>query len=348
MKWIALSWFAVLLSGAGPLMPRLRHPWLRLVLSLFCIVTLTGGLIPLVGSPIYPRFLADDGPTGLSEKIFVAVWWLLVARATIAGGQLALRINHGQNSARLLSDLVAGAVYVGAALTILDLAFGVSVTGLVATSGIIAIVLGLALQNTIGDLFSGIAMRIDRPFDIGDLISIDGSIEGRVLETNWRSTRVATSSKDIATVPNNVIAKSRITNRSVPSEVHVGVVTLAVDPSVAPERAFAMFQDAVCNVAAISPPLAATILITELSGNAVVYEVNFPVLLPLLAEARSQLLRQVARHARYNGIALAPQNSTPLVSVVAPDALQLLQAVDILRALDSEERKTLLSLLVQH
>jgi small-conductance mechanosensitive channel/CRP-like cAMP-binding protein len=340
-KWIALSWIVVIFSGAIPLLPLSRRPWPRLVVTLGCLVTLTVSLAFLVGSPIDPRFLAEDKTVGLSEKLFVAAWWLLVARAMIVAGQIALRIDRQHRSSRLASDLAAAIVYLGAAIAILDLAFGVSVTGLIATSGIIAIVLGLALQSTLGDLFSGIAIGIDRPFKVGDVILIEGAVEGRVVETNWRSTRVATASSDIATVPNSVVAKSRITNRSAPSESHMGSVKIVLDPAVPPIEAIGMLRASVLNAALVSLNPAPTVACVELGGDGAAYEISFSAPFSVLVDARSDLLQQISRHARYSGVALARGAGLPIVPAVVPDPARLLEEVVLFEALREEDRLAL-------
>ena len=338
MNWIALSWIVLILAGAGPFMPWASRPLPRLSAALVCLAALTLSLAYLVGSAIDPHFTADDKTIVLSEKLFVAVWWLLVARCAIAVGQIALRVEHRQHSSRLASDLAAAIVYLGAMIAILDLAFGVSVTGLIATSGIIAIVLGLALQSTLGDLFSGIAIGIDRPFKVGDVVMIEGAVEGRVVDTNWRSTRVATATNDIATVPNSVVAKSRITNRSVPSESHMGIAKIVLDPAVPPLEALAMLRASVLNARLVSENPPPVVACTELSGDGATYEINFSAPLPLLVDARSDLLHQVSRHARYNGVAFARGSGAPITPVAAPDPLGLLDDILILESVRGDDR----------
>ena len=209
MLWFTLCWLVIATGMVGVAALRTRPDALCLALTATSLALLTATLLPLVGSTVAPQYAPGLTPAALlSEKLFVAVWWVLVARTAIFSGRIAMRIDRRPHAARLASDLAAAAVYLGAWLAIVDVAFGVSVTGLVATSGIIAIVLGLALQSTLGDLFSGIAIGIDRPFGIGDLIWIEGGIEGRVVETNWRSTRIMTAASDVATIPNSVVAKS--------------------------------------------------------------------------------------------------------------------------------------------
>jgi small-conductance mechanosensitive channel/CRP-like cAMP-binding protein len=349
MPWFVLPWLVVVFTIVTAILLRAHSPWVRLALSIGSVALLTYFLWPTVGSTLDPHFSTDTNSfEALSEKLFVAAWWIGVARIGVVTGQILLKINHQAHSARLALDLVAGAIYLGAVLAIVDLVFGVSVTGLVATSGIIAIVLGLALQNTLGDLFSGIAIGIDRPFKVGDLIWIEGPVEGRVIETNWRSTRIATGANDIATVPNSVIAKSRILNRSSPTETRTETVKVVLDPAVSPRKGVTLLRAAALNTVSLILHPAPKVNCLELGGAGATYEISFSASISSLGNARSDLLQQVARHARYGGVALATQNGTPLVPVAAPDLSQLLHETLVLEALTDEECAVLASRLVVH
>lgn len=93
----------------------------------------------------------------------------------------------------MIQDLIVAAVYLGVLLSILAFIFGVPIGTLLATSGVVAIILGLALQNTLGDVFSGIALTLGRPYIIGDWIELSDGTEGRVVASNWRSTYLLTA-----------------------------------------------------------------------------------------------------------------------------------------------------------
>ncbi|WP_167858605.1 mechanosensitive ion channel family protein [Methylobacterium nonmethylotrophicum] len=108
---------------------------------------------------------------------------------------------HRPHEARLLQDLLVALIYVGAGLSIVAYAFGVPVGALIATSGVFAIILGLALQSTLNDLFSGIALNLGRPYAIGDWIVLKDGTEGRVIETNWRATHLIGGSNDLIILP---------------------------------------------------------------------------------------------------------------------------------------------------
>ena len=129
--------------------------------------------------------------------------------------RLVVVLENRPRETKIISDLLAGAIYTATTLAVVNFVFGVAIVGLVATSGVLAIILGLALQSTLSDVFSGIAVGLERAYKPGDLIWVEGGIEGQVLQVNWRSTQIATLNDSIAIVPNSVIAKSRLAEQSI-------------------------------------------------------------------------------------------------------------------------------------
>src|SRR5438552_1625240 len=84
------------------------------------------------------------------------------------------------------------------ALGVIAYVFDLPVQGLIATSGAIAIILGLALQSTLSDVFSGLVLSFSRPYRPDDWIKLEGGTEGRVIEMNWRATHILTPQRDLA------------------------------------------------------------------------------------------------------------------------------------------------------
>lgn len=93
------------------------------------------------------------------------------------------------------------------------------VSGFIATLGIGTIVLGLALQETLGNMVAGIALVFERPFSVGEWIKVGDTI-GEVIEINWRGVRILTRGLDMVIVPNSSLARERIHNFSKPTQVH--------------------------------------------------------------------------------------------------------------------------------
>lgn len=116
----------------------------------------------------------------------------------------------------LVRHLVLVVLYSAAILSVLSSATGLNLVPLLATSTVVTVVLGLALQDTLGNLFSGLALHFDRPFSIGDWVLVDG-LEGQVVSISWRSTHLRTLTRDIVAVPNSLIARARVQNFSAPA-----------------------------------------------------------------------------------------------------------------------------------
>ena len=118
-----------------------------------------------------------------------------------------------------MQDLVVGMIYLGAALSVVAYVFSAPVGTLIATSGVFAIILGLALQSTLSDVFSGIALNLSRAYAVGDWIVLSDGIEGRVVETNWRATHLLNASNDLVVVPNSGLAKASSPTSAAPTAV---------------------------------------------------------------------------------------------------------------------------------
>lgn len=115
--------------------------------------------------------------------------------------------------------VVVGGLLVFAAIWKKDL------SPLLTTFGVGSIVFGLALQDTLGNLFAGLALVFDQPFSVGDWIQV-GDIVGRVKQIDWRSVRVITRELNEITIPNVTLGKERILNFSVPSPLYGMRVTI--------------------------------------------------------------------------------------------------------------------------
>ncbi|MBX2986517.1 MAG: mechanosensitive ion channel family protein [Bdellovibrionaceae bacterium] len=99
--------------------------------------------------------------------------------------------------------------------------FGLQLGPLVATSAAFSIILGLAMQDTLGNLFAGISLQIDKNFEIGDWVEVVNGIQrctGQVKEISWRSVLLVGFSDELITVPNRVMAQAQISNFSPPDQ----------------------------------------------------------------------------------------------------------------------------------
>ena len=119
----------------------------------------------------------------------------------------------GQPIPNLVRGMVAFIIYTVAFFMIVAFVFGKTLTGLLATSGVLAMVIGLAIQMNISNIFSGLAINLERPFKIGDMVKIDGHL-GKVENMNWRTTRIRSNWNWSVTIPNHQAAETIIMNYS--------------------------------------------------------------------------------------------------------------------------------------
>jgi len=274
----------------------------RVALDLVCLAT-AGTVLYLHGvTPLnLPPIGSSNSPAIWLRAVAVA-WWALSARVIVAVLYYTLRHDRKSREAKLFIDLVAAAIYVGAGLIVLKSVLALSVGGLVATSGVVAIVLGLALQNTLADVFSGIAVDIEAPFQVGDRISLGNNTEGQVVEMNWRSIRIQTDGADIAIIPNSVVAKLEIINRSVPTRVRAVSVQLWCAASADPERVVEVLQEATMLCPPILQTPAQSVTLSRIGPLWSSYTVSFSVPdTQSVATTKSLLLRYARKqlhHAR--------------------------------------------------
>jgi small-conductance mechanosensitive channel len=163
---------------------------------------------------------------------------------------------------KILSDIIAACIYVCSALAIFGFVFALPLQGIVATSGVIAIVLGLALQNTLGDVFSGLSLSVEKPYDVGDSVLLEGGVEGKVIQINWRSTHLRNNENDVVIIPHSSMAKMRIQNHSAVTARYDGNLSVVVDSHNEPELALQILKQAamVCPTILEEPPPSVTAL----------------------------------------------------------------------------------------
>ncbi len=145
---------------------------------------------------------------------------------------------------------------------------------LLTTSAVGAVVVGFALQDTLGNAFAGLGIQSEKPFRVGHWIRV-GTFEGRVAEVTWRATKLRTKSGNFVIVPNNTIAKEAITNYSEPAaptrlELDVGASYLST-----PADVKSAILEAVGHVPRVLKSPAPDALLHAFDASAITYRVRF-------------------------------------------------------------------------
>ena len=169
-----------------------------------------------------------EGGLGFLLKVlgFVVALWLMRVLAKVLRRSTERGLSRLPNLSRLLSKFIVNAIYwatfVLGILVVLSV-FGVNVTPLFAVFGGLSFILGFAMQDTLGNLASGLMIMILKPFDTGDYIAVSGA-SGFVDEMTIVSTRIRTFDNQIIVVPNSKIWGDVITNVSASPERRVDLV----------------------------------------------------------------------------------------------------------------------------
>lgn len=180
--------------------PALRR---RLRLTLVVALAAIAAHIVLMTAPLPATF----GPNIFSvEKLLLTLGFIQAAIT------LLFHPWFSERATERAPGIVQGALVLGVFLVVVTLVFP---DQLFAASAVGAVVVGFALQDTLGNFFAGLALQIDRPFKPGHWIEV-GAFQGRVTEITWRATKIQTKAGNLVIVPNNIVGKEAITNYSEP------------------------------------------------------------------------------------------------------------------------------------
>ena len=113
-----------------------------------------------------------------------------------------------------LFEIIVKVAVVGGSVYFFFLAWNINVTGWLASAGIVGIAVGFAAKDTLANLFAGFFILADSPYKLGDFIILDNSLRGQVTDIGIRSTRILTRDDIEITIPNAVIANSKIINET--------------------------------------------------------------------------------------------------------------------------------------
>jgi small-conductance mechanosensitive channel/CRP-like cAMP-binding protein len=174
-----------------------------------------------------------------AHRLLSALWWLILGLFLFLALEVVIwRALQARDIAppKLLVDLLRALVFVVAVFGALSALFDQTLTGLLATSGVVAIVLGFALQSTLADLFSGIALNLERPFRVGDWLKLDSGSIGQIVQTNWRATHLRTLDGNDVVIPNSRMAAAQLTNFNLPAKSLRQTIAVPLPGDVPPAR----------------------------------------------------------------------------------------------------------------
>jgi len=264
---ILLGILVALAAFVGRFAPKKRRRIRRATILVMLYVTTFGvaALLHVIHAEGWSRrvwFLAD-----LFEVLVVIDFVAILLFDLVL---LALRIEI----ANIVHDLALGAAYILAVIGMLHRS-GVQLSGIIATSAVVTVVLGLSLQATLGNVIGGIALQLDDSIHVGDWLQLPGGQQGKVKAIRWRHTVVETRNWDTVIVPNASLLNDNIlilgAREDQPTQ-HRMWVYFNVDFRYSPDEVIRVVEDAmhstpIPNVAAFPPPQAVCFDFSKLQGG---------------------------------------------------------------------------------
>ena len=265
-------------------------------------------LLPLLlAYVLMARSFDLDGSTAI--RIVETLAWIAgihVALSLANATMFSQRVSPGWRGRmpKLFFDIARALILVIGVWFVLAGVWGSDLSGLVATLGVTSVVLGFALQETLGNLIAGIAVLFERPFQIGDWIKV-GDLIGKVHEINWRSVRVRTRPHDLVVVPHSIIAKEKITNFSQPTLAHAEYPKLGFSYEDPPNKVKRVLLAVALNTRGVLADPTPEVRVTNYGDFAIEYTVRFMIedyeKLPQILNA---FYSQIWYAARRNGLSI--------------------------------------------
>ncbi|WP_437973098.1 mechanosensitive ion channel domain-containing protein [Sorangium sp. So ce295] len=286
------------------LVRRMRLPARMLValLALHAFISLRGGELPTLHKAVLLLELTLAAYLAIEiAETLVIDYWLAERRKVL----LPALVRH----------LLLTILYLVAGLSIVGAVTGVDLVPLLATSTVITVVLGLALQDTLGNLFAGLALHSERSFGVGDWILVDG-VEGQVIYVGWRSTRLRTFSGDVVILPNSIIAKARVQNFCAPDRNCARNVEMLVALAAPPEAVERAAQRACREVPEVLREPAPRLWLAAVTPLFQRYVIKF-----WIADferhdlLESEVMKAFFRACRDEGVALSPAAAQPALAI---------------------------------
>ena len=190
------------------------------------------GFILSIKTTHLPNYI-EFGLIGLLKTVTIVIWLFVVSKILVmsmdwASRQTATNKVLQKNTLPLFNNL--GKIAIGLfGIYFIFLSWDININGILASAGVLGVVLGLAAKDTVSNFFAGIFLMADAPFKEGDYILLDTGERGYVKKMGLRSTRFMTRDDIEITIPNSVIAASKIVNESGgPGEIERVRITLTV------------------------------------------------------------------------------------------------------------------------
>ncbi|HEX7191892.1 MAG TPA: mechanosensitive ion channel family protein [Thermoanaerobaculia bacterium] len=263
---------------------------------------------------------------------------------------IAMARRRGVSVPPLLRDVIALILYLLLFGSLLTTIFNYDLRTLLGGGALLAAVLGLALQDTLGNLISGIALHMEDSFENGDVIK-SGDFMGRVEDVSWRATKIRTYNNDVVMIPNSLLARERL--EVFPSNSPTArVLQFGIDYHFAPAMVIDVLQRAASHVDGVDREMPCFARVAGFGDSAVTYEIKYFMRDYMLRERIDADIRKAVWYAmRRNEIAIpfpvrayhpyTPPAADQQTKISREELLARLRDVDILMPLSDAAHESI-------
>ncbi len=266
-------------------------------------------VLPVFVLMLFLEYVLGFAPDSAWLRIVETLLWVSLIHAALAAVNVlvfeeAEAYSWRARVPKLFLDLSRFFLVIVGGAIVLSAVWGRDLGGFLAALGVGSIVLGFALQDTLGSLMSGIALLFERPFTTGEWIKVGGR-QGLVVEMNWRSVRIRTRQKDLLVVPNSILGREIITNTAQPTKEHAELIKVAFSFEDPPNRVKQVLLDAALATPGVPEEPRTKVRVHEYEDDRIQYEVKLYVEeLPEIPSIRDEFLTRVWYAAQRAGLTI--------------------------------------------
>ena len=308
-----LIWAIALIVGLalsviilGEVIYRLQHRRRPLAATLQVLRNL---VLPMFAFMLFVQYVLQRPASDEVVKAVQTLFWICVLHASLS---LLNAIIFEQAKAdtwrarvpKLLIDLFRLFLVLLGTAIVLATVWNADLAGLVTALGVSSIVIGLALQDTLGSVMSGIALLFERPFSVGDWLKV-GDIQGQVIDINWRAVRLITFEREMVIIPHKLIGNEIIRNFSQPQPIHAERIRVGFSYKSPPNLVKHVLHSTALETQGILKHPDPQVFTISYDDSAITYEVKFFIDdYSELEEIRDRFMSRVWYAAQRSGLAI--------------------------------------------
>jgi len=240
-------------------------------------------VIPAAAALVFVRAVLELPRETVISRLVESAFWILLLYALLGvvndlifAGRGRSHPSRGERVPKLFRDLIRVLLVALGAIVVYSQVWGQEVSAALTALGLGSIVIGLALQEPLGNIVSGLMLLFEKPLSVGDWVSV-GDVRGRVLEINWRSVHIETPTRELQIVPNVELYKGSFANLSRPTPLRTEAVMIGFSYDDPPNRVKEVMLDLLRSTPGVLEDPAPAVRTMEYGDFSINYRLSFSV-----------------------------------------------------------------------